>query len=701
MRNEQEHKEAFTELEKAMSKHHDVEVKNCERLRKTHEQGHNIAICKVLTSIINNFRDKKIYAIVEAEILDAKLYANPEDIVVWIEDLGIFVLEIKSHKIQGIKSIENNVPQVIYQGRIESDSSIIDQPMNFAYKLRASLEPLLDKKGFAFPSLYFAAWLPNISPEELEKRNQKISYAKLWLSDMLERQAFLERLTECKDIMRGEGAKRETLEILVQDIFGCSSGLRPFKVIKPRSVSIGSLGFQIAARENQIKKLSREQEELIGHEQILNGPKVIRGVAGSGKTVVLANLVANKLLEHYDEKRLFQGDQIKILVLCFNKTLVPYLKNLIKQCFEQQKRNSTLFPERSLDVINIDKFAHNSARQAGFRLKLKGCNSEEENISSLVERGVHRCAYDHIFIDEGQDIDLIWFDWIKTLSKQYQSGPSILIFYDDAQNLYGQKRPGVGAVPPWNSFLGAAINARGARTIMRVGHRNTNEILTFSFNLLLGTFAPRDPEMAQFSDIAAYTKETLPDDPQLGHPNAGKPCIEKLDKRRYLINFAIHKGSFPEVFIDDSQEVLINKLIDKLKYDIDPSRGNIDPSHILIMTRYKNDVEIITKYLDSKGIKCHPVVDGTRDEYIFQEGKITVSTIHSAKGYTAHICHIMFVNKLNQPGQRDLSDEQRSRAMLHVGCTRAMSYLSLWGSNCPLMQEAQQARAAMETVGSM
>lgn len=48
-------------------------------------------------------------------------------------------------------------------------------------------------------------------------------------------------------------------------------------------------------------------------------PRVIRGVAGSGKTVVLAKLAARYLHRHYPEQT------ARIAVTCFNRTLVLFL----------------------------------------------------------------------------------------------------------------------------------------------------------------------------------------------------------------------------------------------------------------------------------------------------------------------------------------------------------------------------------------
>lgn len=45
--------------------------------------------------------------------------------------------------------------------------------------------------------------------------------------------------------------------------------------------------------------------------------------------------------------------------------MVPYLKNLIKECFESRKPKSEwLLPASCLKVMNIDRYAYWLARQA-------------------------------------------------------------------------------------------------------------------------------------------------------------------------------------------------------------------------------------------------------------------------------------------------------------------------------------------------
>src|SRR5437588_640477 len=76
------------------------------------------------------------------------------------------------------------------------------------------------------------------------------------------------------------------------------------------------------------------------------------------------------------------------------------------------------------------------------------------------------------------------------------------------------------------------------------------------------------------------------------------------------------------------------------------------------------------------------------------QGKATLSTIKSATSYTGHVWDLAYVHAL---GGDNLAKEalQRNRAQLRVPCTRSSLLLDLWGLPCPLMQEAEQARALL------
>jgi len=700
----------LTKLEKSLRWHKDAEVINIDRL-KTCSHKHTVGMCKVINTLIEVFPDKKLKFLVEVEISSIGKYALPEDILVWVEEVGLFVLEIKSHKIGGIRSFKNNVPQVIYQGQPYADKDLLDQPRDFAYKLRSVIEPLFEDANLELPALYFAGWLPYVTPGEVASRNGEVAVDRVWLSDMLDRDEFLARLPKMKNITRGKGAERSGLD-LCMCIFGCTSGLRTNH--SPRSVIPHSLSQLIHEREGQLKKLTVEQERLAFSPNLVKGPKVIRGVVGSGKTILMANAIAERFLREYSNSsqiELFsENDKISILALCYNVALIDFIREKIQECFDHRKPNAEWrLPVQRLNIINIDKYVSTLLKKMDIRYDL---NDKTNMVNKLLRLGApDKQKYDHVFIDEGQDIELIWYPLIREVAKPTSDGLSIVVFYDEAQNVYGVKPPGsTPTLPKWEDLLGSVPHRRGLETVMRVGHRNTNEILTFSFNILLGAFSDHDPEMAVFTNLNEYTKRTIPDDPSLNHPNAGKPCVEVMGKRQYKINFAVSRGSLPSIYKKTYRGELLKKLMKTIKEQLNPSFDNVDPRDILIMTPKKESLLEILKALESVEIGWHCPIKfdfhsdpraktksenefrnwDPRMEAFFQEGRVTASTIKSAKGYTAHICHIVFIEDF--PINSELKNkeiEQRCRAELHVACTRATLSLNLWGCGGSLMQEAE------------
>jgi hypothetical protein len=405
MRNKEDTLTQLAELERALKHHSDAEIKNIEHLDRV-RHPHTAALCRAVRGLLDAFPDRKVVALIEAEIGELGCRAHPEDIVAWIEGVGVFVIEVKSHTIRGIRSFENNVPQVIYQGREEGDVDLLEQPRSFAYKLKGQLEKACDAAEIAPPPLYFAGWLPNVSPDDVAGLSATVARDKVWLNDMLQRETFLARLSYMKNLTLGTMAERNSLPLFC-NMFGCTSGLR--RDASSKASPVGSLGHLIDRRNRQLKKLTTEQVELAFSPNLLLGPKVIRGVVGSGKTVVLANAAAETLLASLSRMSTPElvGCELApcvppILVLCYNRCLVPYLRNLIHECFDKRKPQSHWrLPKGALNVINIDRYAYDLARRADVQYDR---DRPAETVRRLLDAGCpDRQKYSHVLIDEGQD----------------------------------------------------------------------------------------------------------------------------------------------------------------------------------------------------------------------------------------------------------------------------------------------------------
>ncbi len=98
MSNEDDCLTQLAELERALKHHPHAEVKNFERL-DGRRNAHTAALCRAVRGLLEAFPDRKIIVLIEAEICKLGWRARPEDAVAWIEGVGVFVLEIKSHTI--------------------------------------------------------------------------------------------------------------------------------------------------------------------------------------------------------------------------------------------------------------------------------------------------------------------------------------------------------------------------------------------------------------------------------------------------------------------------------------------------------------------------------------------------------------------------------------------------------------------------
>ena len=91
---------SLAHMERVLSQHKDMEIKNITTLQRC--QGsrsqpgtlspHTAGICSAIAGIGEAFPNQKIYVLVEAEITELEKRARPEDIVVWIEGVGVFVV---------------------------------------------------------------------------------------------------------------------------------------------------------------------------------------------------------------------------------------------------------------------------------------------------------------------------------------------------------------------------------------------------------------------------------------------------------------------------------------------------------------------------------------------------------------------------------------------------------------------------------
>jgi superfamily I DNA/RNA helicase len=207
-----------------------------------------------------------------------------------------------------------------------------------------------------------------------------------------------------------------------------------------------------------MRVMDLQQEQLA--RSIGNGHRVIHGVAGSGKTMILgyrAEYLA----------RASTSSSKPILVLCFNEPLGVKLHSVMqakglgdrvhvrhfhKWCHEQIRTFAQSLPEPS----------------AHFFDDLVQCV-----ISGVERRQIPGGQYQAVLIDEGHDFAP---EWLKLVTQMVDPDTnSLLVMFDDAQSIYGHRSARDGVKP--FSFKSVGIQAQGRTTILRINYRNTLQIL--------------------------------------------------------------------------------------------------------------------------------------------------------------------------------------------------------------------------------
>lgn len=224
-----------------------------------------------------------------------------------------------------------------------------------------------------------------------------------------------------------------------------------------------------------IRVMDLQQEQLA--RSLGEGHRVIHGVAGSGKTLILG----------YRAEYLARLCSRPIAILCYNKTLAAKLADLIAQKGLSDKVVAVNFHAwcmRQLDAYHVEK----PAKTADLNAYFEAC---VENVIRGVDNDlIPRAQYDAVLVDEGHDFKPEWFKLIVQMINP--DTRSLLVLYDDAQSIYQEKQKRKF------SFSSVGVQAKGRTTILKLNYRNTAEILSVARSFaaeLLNAYDTEDDEV--------------------------------------------------------------------------------------------------------------------------------------------------------------------------------------------------------------
>ncbi len=220
------------------------------------------------------------------------------------------------------------------------------------------------------------------------------------------------------------------------------------------------LGNKTAVESVDVHAVMNVQQEQLARS-LGDGHRVLHGVAGSGKTLILCSRAQHLA-------RLGGGDNAKpILILCFNRPLAARLEAFMHERDVGKK----------VVVQNFHKWCRDQL--VNYRLDLpRGTDLQNthyaEDLVQLVMAGVAdgkipTGRYQAVLIDEGHDFEE---DWLRLAVQMVDPATNnFLLVYDGSQSVFKQKRKNF-------TFKSVGIQAQGrSRPVLKINYRNPLPVL--------------------------------------------------------------------------------------------------------------------------------------------------------------------------------------------------------------------------------
>lgn len=441
----------------------------------------------------------------------------------------------------------------------------------------------------------------------------------------------------------------------------------------------------IACLEEEIRRFDRDQR--VAYMSEVAGLQRIRGLAGSGKTVVLALKAALTAIREPDAR---------IAVTFYTKSLYQHIRQLITRFYRMHEDRdpdwSRLQVLHAWGGASADGFYYKAAQRFGHQPISYGqavTVSRQQPFGYVCEKLLADPAiesvYDYVFVDEAQDFPPSFMQLALRLAREEK----LVIAYDAFQTIFDVEVPTAA-----NLF---ALPADGSGDlvfdediILHKCYRNPREILVCAHAIGFGIYGKRIVQMLESADHwQDFGYSVIGDlapgaETRILRPEENSPSsVSKTNKIDEIISCHVLNDMTAE----------IAHVADRIVSEI-TSQG-VSPEDILVICaddRNANSYfKLLRSALSASGIKCNNLQDDSYSIRDFQqEGAVTLSTIYKAKGNEAYSVYIVGIDAIfYEPSPRD-----RNRAF--TAMTRAKGWLYVTGSGESARAFEKELQAAKE-----
>ncbi|MCY1118573.1 AAA family ATPase [Bacillus safensis] len=558
------------------------------------------------------------------------------DFVIIGPDLGVLVLEVKDYTKNTIRELNDNTWGILNSsGDLHRVKSPLVQSREYAFKIKEMLEKDID--------------LINTEGKYQFKLKFPYGYGVVF-TRLHEEQLFKNKVYEVIDphfILSRDQIDPDNdhfdPEILIEKLFDMFHV--PFKLNTPLSsdeleriryhlykeIRVGAdvepVPYQakLLLSFRNIKTMDLHQENLA--KQIGDKHRLIRGVAGSGKTLILATR-AKMLAEQHPEW--------KILILCYNAALKQNIKQMVHSKFTESSEVLTSEPKQTPNLKNIQilNFHQWIKKDHGITdIEIETYIEKIENDASTVTK------YDAILIDEGQDFKGSWLHLINLCLDQETQ--SLLLVEDRAQNIYRKNRSYV---------KDTGLDFRGRSRILNINYRNTSQIVTFAWKFY-------DSHRALDHKLKQEQTETIEIIPPKKTKRQG-PEVE-------ILGCSTFKEEIEEVI-----KQILNQHFEK----------NVPYSEMAILYRIQGKssqyISAIQDAFKERNIPYNWITENRATKHNFnpKEETVKICSLDSSKGLDFHT---VFIVKADLMPYKFEKNQDKEVPLMYIGMTRAKEYLSI------------------------
>lgn len=586
------------------------------------------------------------------------------DFAVLSPNFGVCIIEVKDWSADAIIQAtpesfviqwRDNAPQTRMNPQLKSHIYIA----NTKEKLMLSSE-LRDKNFNLLVNTHYLIAFPNMSGTEFDDLGLEAVIEKshvLFREDLLDERVAIARLENAIPKMQSPLNISQFKKICDQLGVTISMPLQ-----KDGGLVLLNKRGKVASTEQIVHEFAIDLEQEKVAKNLGEGPRLLRGLAGSGKTLIL--LVRAKLSISNAEEL---GERQRILILCWNISLANYMRQAFKSINIPFAGKLSSIPRPASDTSTVEimhlmdwaRWITNSYSS----YKFPSSNQPDflDRVSSLLEnlKLPENAKYDAIYLDEAQDFREEWIEFLfnKALKGNDPKSKNFIISADNAQQIYQhQGKKGF-------TWADLQIPMQGRSKIFHRVYRNSARIWSFA-GFLLG-------------NIGEYY-----------HEDDGKPSAE--------IWFAPKNGNDPQLVECSNIEEQIREAVTTVT---NITSQGYSPRNVLILYQrqvvngYKV-VENLQRQLWNASIESDWIAENasTKQEFDWSRDAVKISTVHSAKGMDAPVVIV-----LNAEAFTNSDGETDELKLMYVALTRAREYLKvLYTGEAGMVPELKRAQSIYE-----